>query len=328
MKILAFGEVMMRLNPIGFKKIVQTEQMDFSFTGTGLNILAGLAQNGYETIMLTTLPENNLGKAAAATIRKLGISDKEITYAGHHMGVYILELGYGDRPSEVTYLNRSHSAFNEFLLTEASIEKALEKIDVVHICGIALSTSMISRQNALKLVKKASQKGIKVCFDFNFRSTLNTNTDMEQLVVSYQEILQHAEIVFGSLRDLTDLLHITGESEEEIVEKFMTTYPIQMFAGTYRHQTGNEKYLQGFLYDLNQKILSEKLHYSVLDRIGTGDGYVAGVLTGIFEEWPLKKIVAFATHQGVLAHTTVGDSPVLSKEFVLQFMKNKQDVMR
>lgn len=113
MKILAFGEIMMRLNPSSFKTLTQIDSLDFSFTGTGLNILAGLAENGFVTSMLTALPDNNLGRAAAANIRKLNVLDQGIHYESNHLGIYILELGYGGRPSEVTYLDRAHSSFNE-----------------------------------------------------------------------------------------------------------------------------------------------------------------------------------------------------------------------
>lgn len=328
MKILAFGEVMMRLNPNGFKKMTQTDSMDFSFTGTGLNILAGLAQNGYDTTMLTALPDNNLGKTAAANIRKLNVSDRKISYSGNHLGIYILELGYGGRPSEVTYLDRAHSAFNEWEVSESDLEQALENVDLIHICGIALSTSAISRKNALTLAKKASEKGIEICFDFNFRASLNNEEGMTSLLAAYHEILPLVTISFGSLRDLKELLKIPGETEEDVVQTFMSNYGIRIFSGTYRHQEGNQKQLQGFVYQGNKKVVSDKITYEVWDRIGTGDAFVAGILTGLIEKWAFEKTVKYGVYNALLAHTTVGDSPVLSKEFVLNYMEKQVDVIR
>lgn len=328
MKILAFGEVMMRLNPTSFKKMIQTDSMDFSFTGTGLNILAGLAQNGYETVMLTALPENNLGATAAANIRKLNVSDQSIVYEGNHLGIYILELGFGGRPSEVTYLDRAHSSFNEWEATEDLFESALNGVDMLHICGIALSTSEKSRTNALKLAKKAYEKGVEICFDFNFRSSLNNEEGMTSLIAAYNEILPLVTIAFGSLRDLQELLQIPGETEEEVVQSFMTRYDIAIFSGTYRHQENNQKQLQGFIYQGKEKTVSDKILYEIWDRIGTGDAFVAGILTGLIEKWTFEKILKFGVYNAVLAHTTVGDSPVLSKEFVLECMEKQLDVIR
>ncbi|MGX7031587.1 sugar kinase [Vagococcus zengguangii] len=329
MKILAFGEVMMRLNPANFKKITQTDQLDMSFTGTGLNILAGLAVNGYQTSLLTALPANNLGRAASASVRKLGVNDQPLVFSGQHLGVYLLEMGYGGRPSEVTYLDRSQSAFNQVVLTDDVINQALVGIEMVHICGIALSTSIISRQNALRVARLAAAKKIPLCFDFNFRASLNTETDRESLRACYHEILSSASIVFGSLRDLTELLLISGEDDQAIVQKFMNDFDIKYFGGTIRHKTVEKSELQGYLYSGgNEVVVSDKVSYQTYDRIGTGDAYVSGILTGLIEQWTLQDTVNFATYNAALAHTTYGDSPVLSKEFVLNYIKNKIDVIR
>lgn len=88
MKILAFGEVMMRLTPPQYKLIQQTDNVDLSFTGTGVNILSSLAHFGYDTSMLTILPDNQVGRAAAGAIRSLGIKDEFVRYQGDHMGLY------------------------------------------------------------------------------------------------------------------------------------------------------------------------------------------------------------------------------------------------
>nr|SUY83493.1 carbohydrate kinase [Clostridioides difficile] len=111
MNILAFGEIMMRLSVPDYKFLTQTNELNYIITGTGLNILSGLKNFGYNTYMLTKLPNNNVGKASSANIRKLGVKDDFITYGGNHIGVYFLENGYGERPSEVTYLNRLNSSF-------------------------------------------------------------------------------------------------------------------------------------------------------------------------------------------------------------------------
>lgn len=328
MKILAFGEVMMRLNPSNYKKLIQTNQLDFSFTGTGLNILAGLSVNGYETSILTALPDNNLGRTASANIRKLGVRESHVQYSGQHMGTYLLELGFGKRPSEVTYLNRAHSSYNQFVFTDKMIETSLEGVKFVHVCGIALSTSECSRKNALRVAELANKKGIKVCFDFNFRSSLNEKAERERLIKAYKKILSNCSIVFGSLRDLTDLLAIKGANPEEIVHKFMSDYKLEIFAGTKRTTKDNQKYLSGYLYHHKEMVVSDAFSYQVLDRIGTGDAFVSGILTGLIEEWDLKTTINFATVSGALAHTTIGDSPLLDKAFILSQMSSEQEVIR
>ncbi|EGT5090103.1 sugar kinase, partial [Clostridioides difficile] len=191
MNILAFGEIMMRLSVPDYKFLTQTNELNYVITGTGLNILSGLKNFGYNTYMLTKLPNNNVGKASSANIRKLGVKDDFITYGGNHIGVYFLESGYGERPSEVTYLNRLNSSFCESKLQDYDINKCLEGMDVVHICGIAMQLTDSVKEIALELARKSYEKGIKVFFDFNFRQSLNPEKTYDDLVNDYKKMLPY-----------------------------------------------------------------------------------------------------------------------------------------
>ncbi|QQK08374.1 sugar kinase [Miniphocaeibacter halophilus] len=328
MNILAYGEVMMRLTAPFYRKLSQIENLEMSFTGTGVNLLSSLALNGYNTEILTTLPNNNVGKTAASAIRKLGISDKKISFSGNHIGVYFLELGYGKRPSEVTYLNRENSSFGESKLSEEDIIRALEGVNVVHICGIALSVSEITRKNAVLIAQLASSRGIKICFDFNYRPTLNSEKNKSKLIESYTKVLKCSDLVFGSIRDLRDLMGISGKDESEIIKKFKSQFNIEYFAGTKRHEIDGKKYIDGFIYNQEKYFISSKKEIEVLDRIGTGDAFAAGIITGILDKWDMDYTVEFAITCSELAHTTYGDSPVLDKDFVKNYMINKNDLIR
>lgn len=158
MKILAFGEVMMRLTPPEYKMIEQTNTLDLSFNGTGVNILSGLARFGYDASLITQLPDNHVGKAASGFLRRLRIDDSMIGYNGDHIGLYFLEMGYGNRPSQVTYLNRLNSSFGESTMKDYDIDAAVEMSDIIHICGITLSLGEGTREAAVELAKKAHNK--------------------------------------------------------------------------------------------------------------------------------------------------------------------------
>lgn len=328
MNILAYGEVMLRLNPPLYKTLMQTETLDMYYTGSGLNVMAGMIQNGFNAELLTVLPDNNLGKAAAAAVRRLGISSEALIFEGNHLGIYMLEMGYANRPSEVTYLNRTESAFNQHLLSDEQMDAALKDVDMLHICGIALSTSEQSRKNALRLAEKAASRHISVCFDFNFRSSLNTDDERAELLAAYKTVLHHAEIVFGSTRDLKELLDISGKTADEVAARFMSEYQVSRFAGTIRGQDKQAKTIKGFLYENGTQFMSAERQVHILDRIGTGDAFAAGILTGLLEQWDGQQTVDYATACGELAHTTLGDSPVLSREFVLDYMASPTDVKR
>ena len=151
---------------------------------------------------------------------------------------------------------------NKYNKTQIKKEFGIEENDtryiLGYICRIDLPTSELSRQNALALAKKAYEKEIAICFDFNFCSSLNDEEGMASLVATYNIILPWVTIAFGSLRDLKELLKIAVESEEAIVESCMLKYNISVFAGTYRHQNNHQKQLQGFIYQGSEKMVIRK----------------------------------------------------------------------
>lgn len=319
MKLLAIGEVMMRLTPPNYQLIEQTSTVDLSFSGTGLNILSGLARNNVSTSILTGLPNNAVGKSGAAFIRKLGVNDQWVHFSGNHIGTYFLELGYGNRASQVTYLNRDASSFCQEEIPKKSLQESIAQHDIIHVCGIALSTSQVSRKLILDAVEIASKQGKKIVFDFNYRPSLNQQTDHHQLLQDYRFILKHSFMVFGSPRDIKNVFDTNEEDSDTLVEQLFLKYPaIKWFSGT-RRNTPNT--LQGFIYKQEAKVMSQEKNLSIFDRIGTGDAYAAGVLLGFLRNWPLQETVDFATACGELAHTTYGDSPLLDEKFIRKYME-------
>lgn len=330
MKVAAFGEVMLRLTPPEFLLLEQTRSLRMEYTGTGVNIMSNLAHFGVESYLVTTLPDNRIGGAARANLRQLGIRDTFIQQKHQHLGTYFAEMGYGVRPTQVTYQNRHSSSFGVSDETEYDFTELLETVDLVHICGISLSLTDETRRAAQSLAKQASEMGIKVCFDFNFRPSLNTEENKVQLMkAQYEEILPFCDIVFGSKRDLTDLLKLSlnkelteQEQERELIQRFINQYDIQWFAGTRRSQADSVKEIVGILHTKDQVVESQPRVISILDRIGTGDAYAAGLLLGYCEEWPLKDTVEFATVNAAVSHTIQGDVPLTTKDQIQQIMND------
>lgn len=322
MNILAIGEVMMRLTPPSHKMIEQATTLDLSFSGTGLNILSGLSRNQVNTSILTGLPDNAVGLAAASFIRKLGVSDEWIHFSGNHIGTYFLEQGYGSRPSQVTYLNRDASSFCQEEIPHSLIESAIDAHDIIHVCGIALSTSTVSRKLILDAVDLAYTKNKKIMFDFNYRPSLNEGVDYKQLLEDYCFILERSYLVFGSSRDIGNLYGSTDESEEKLIETFFKDFSqVNWFSGTKR---GSKDTLKGVIHTRDSMVESTARELSIFDRIGTGDAFAAGLILGNLREWSLQESVDFATSCAELAHTTFGDSPVLNEAFVKQYMEQPE----
>jgi len=328
MKILSFGEIMVRLTPPNYLLLEQCGQLNMEFVGTGVNILSALARFGYKTSIFSAVPENNLGKAAKANIRKLGINDDFIYFNGNHMGSFFVELGYGNRPTEVTYQNRINSSFcmNDF--SEYNFENVIKDIDIVHICGINLSLTQTTRNSAIKLAEIAHKHDKTVAFDFNYRPSLNTQTTTTKMREYYQEILQYSDIVFGSQRDITDLLGIQADETlsprdklEKLCREFVDTYKIKIFTGTIRTKGKDEK-IAGFAFRNNILTISTAHEITILDRIGAGDAYASGIIHGFLQQWETEKMVDFATVNCVLAHATYGDVPMLYQNQIENYIAN------
>jgi 2-dehydro-3-deoxygluconokinase len=332
-KILAFGEVMLRIGVTNYQLLEQTHDARLSFTGTGLNVLSGLAHLDHETFLLTQLPANRVGEAAKSDIRKLGISDECVKLAGQHIGIYILEQGFGNRPSEVTYLDRLNSSFNQSTWTEAELEQAVQQVDLVHVCGIGLLLTTTIRETIFTLLKLAKKWQKQVCFDFNFRPALNRNQNMVWVREMYEQALRYCDVVIGAQRDLEEILllndHESHYNFEDLTQHFLEKFDIQFFAGTKRSVVNNQRFLKGFVASKQGFFETKDYPVYVFDRIGTGDAYTAGLLDGILRAEPEADIVAFATASAILAHTTLGDSPVMSRKHIQNFLENENlDVLR
>lgn len=333
MKILAFGEVMMRLMPSNYKKLQQVDSLEYLFTGTGVNVLSGLHQMGEEVYLTTVLPNNAVGKAACSKLQMLGINDSFIQYKGDHIGIYILETGFGKRASQVTYLNRKDSSFGLSTITDYNFS-CLEEMDALCICGISLAISKNLREVTLQFIREAKKRNIKVIFDCNFRSSLWNEEDRHNVKDIYQEVLYQADIVFAGYKDATLLLEMEVDSSLTIKEQTISLlqqmckkYTIDTVFGTTRFHE-EKQYLQGYQITKDSATFSKKHVLDIYDRVGGGDGFASGAIYGYLHKLPKQELVEYATMSGVLAHTTYGDSPIVSKEEILEAMLENNDIKR
>lgn len=324
MKIVAFGEVMMRLMCEQYKLLNQSDVFHAQYTGTGVNICSGLSQMGQDCYIATTLPDNHVGKAAAGALRKLGIHDDFISYKGNHIGIYFLEQGIGNRASYVTYLNRKDSAFGLSNVADYDIDALLCGMDALHICGIALAMSEHSRQCALAFAKAAKQKGIKVLFDCNYRPSLWEGSEQDPHRI-YQEMASLSDVLFASEKDAEQLGIAVNRDPESILADIRQTFGVDVVFGTKR----NDDTYCGYLVDQHGYVESKRYPLTIYDRIGGGDAFAAGAIYGYFHLRDRLDRIDFATVAGVLGHTTYGDSFVLTLSDIERFRKfGPEDIIR
>lgn len=335
MKILAFGEVMMRMMPPNYKTLTQTDTLEFLFTGTGMNILSGLYQMGDQGYLATRLPDNSVGKAASAHMRKLGIHDDYVNYGDNHIGIYFLEQGIGNRASQVTYLNRKDSSFGLSQVSDYDFD-CLNDMDALHICGISLALNDRLRDIAFSFAKEAKKRNVKVIFDCNFRPSLWIHSNNDQIKRIYEEMFYLADMVFAGIKDAKLLLQKTVDESlpfdqqlSYIFQSICREYHIEAIFGTIRNMKSSQQYLSGYMVQKDSFIKSQEYELTVYDRVGGGDGFAAGAIHGYFHHMEQQELIEYATCSGVLAHTTYGDSPILHKDNIIDFIKHgKIDIKR
>ncbi|KON69049.1 2-dehydro-3-deoxygluconokinase [Peribacillus butanolivorans] len=334
-QIVAFGEVMMRLQVPGYELLTQANTLQYSFSGTGVNVASAMTKLGHDGYLVTKLPDNPLGDAAISSLQRLGISRNFITRGGKYLGMYFLENGFGQRTSRVTYSNRLESSFNTASLSDYDIEVIAENTDIIHFCGITLAMADNVRESMKVLARKVKEKGGIVCFDCNYRPSL-WEGGYNKAKSHYEEMLALSDIVMMNEKDAIYILGMeaasTSREEQlrELIPKVAKTFNIHSIAGTHRSiNSDNTHSLRGYMYKDQTFYFSENNSFSVYDRIGAGDAYTSGILHGELAGFSPEKTVRFAAAAGMLACTIVGDTPMSTENEILSAMAGEmEDIKR
>ncbi|MEF2964896.1 sugar kinase [Paenibacillus sp. M1] len=327
--VAAFGEVMMRLAVPGYDLLSQASSLNYSFSGTGVNVASALSRFGHTGLLVTRLPQNPLGEAAAAYLRKLGIGSDFVQRGGSYLGLYFLENGFGARPSRVTYSNRLESSFNTAPEGAYDYAAIADKVDAVHFCGITLAMNDGVRAHMKALAQAVKARGGTVIFDCNYRPSLWGEQGYAAAKPHYEEMLALADIVFMNEKDamLTLGMHTAAKERDEqlaeLIPLVAERYGIRAIAGTHREIHGDNSHsLRGFLYKDGKLVRSKRLTFSVYDRIGAGDAFASGIIHGELERFEAERTVNFAAAAGMLAHTVAGDTPMASEQDVLRAVES------
>jgi len=335
-KVAAFSEVMMRLEVPRYATLSQSDSLNYSFSGTGVNVGSALSRFGHTSHMITVLPSNPLGEAAITYLRRLGLNTNYVARGGRYVGSYFLEHGFGARPSRVTYTDRWGSSFNTAQFDTVMFAKAAAEIDALHLCGITLAMNENVRVAMKQLATAVKTAGKNVIFDCNYRPTLWGEDGYRLARPHYEELLQLADIVFMNERDAMHVLDMpTSEHDraaqlQELIPQVAEKYKLRTIAGT--HRTINDDHthtLRGYLYKGGQFYFSSVLTFAVYDRVGAGDAYASGIIHGELTGLEPAHAVEFAAYSAMLAHTVAGDTPLATEQEVLDAMQNSaRDVSR
>lgn len=326
-RIVCFGELLMRLTAPGRELLLQTPRLEVNFGGAEANVAASLATLGHDAAMVSTLPDNGIGRACAGELRRLGVDTRGIRYQSGRMGLYFLAVGALQRPSDILY-DRADSAFVNAPADAYDWPSLLQGASWLHICGITPAVSHESGQAALAAVRSARELGVRVSYDCNYRAKLWAGR-AEQAPAILQELASQADLLFGNDRDIALMLGVPF-AQEQAQERFKAAAAVaferwptlQYMAATQRkHHTVDDQELAAMLATRGQFFSTHSWALNgIVDRIGGGDAFAAGLLHGLITGMDPQKAIDFAVAAGCLKHSVPGDANLLTESDMLSFM--------
>jgi len=326
-KYLTFGEIMLRLKPPHGERFFQSPLLEATFGGGEANVAVGLARFGLNVAYVSVIPNNAIGDACVRELKRQGVDTSLMIRKGNRLGIYFLEDGANQRPSIVIY-DRSYSAIAEARPGDISWDKVFDEVSWFHITGITPAISLTASELSLEAVKKAREKGITISCDLNFRKNLWKYGKSAPEVMG--ELVKYVDIALGNEEDCQKSLGVkvkidveSGELQipqyQELTDKIFDLYPnLQKIAITLRESHSAD--YNGWSAVLNNRkefLISKKYEiHNIVDRVGTGDTFAAGLIYGINNLNSDKEALEFAAAASCLMHSIPGDLPLLSIEEV------------
>lgn len=318
MKVVSFGEIMLRLSPDGYYKLFQKPELNTSFCGAEANVAVALSNFGDEAEFVTALPDNDIGRAACRELMRYGVKTDNIVYTGDRLGVFFAEKGASQRPSKVIY-DRKNSAIASADSSSFDWEKIFDGADWFHITGItpALSDSLaIISVDAVKAAKKA---GLTVSCDINYRSKLWSAEKARPVmteIMKYVDVCigneEDAEIVFGIKAGATDVTkgQLDTDGYKKSLQTVAETFGCKIVAYSQRKSySASDNGWSGIIYDDEKKQVYTSAQYDIriTDRIGGGDAFASGLIYALHNNISPANAIETAAAAGCLDQTLEGD---------------------
>ncbi|OYY91013.1 MAG: 2-keto-3-deoxygluconate kinase [Sphingomonas sp. 28-66-16] len=333
-RFLAFGEIMLRLSPPGRELLMQTPKLDVWVAGAEANVATALARLGHDVGFASAVPDNDLGRSAIATLRGHGIDTSGIQRRGERMGLYFVTSGAGMRATEVIY-DRAHSSFAQTPAADWDWDTLLTNVDRLHLSGITPALGPISAEAALIAAQAASARGVAVSFDGNFRAKLWERWDSNPRAILH-EMVAHADLLFGNHRDIALLLGRDFSSEgegrrREAADAAFAAFPgLATIASTARHVEDADRHRLSARIDTRAGTAQteEVVLAGIVDRIGGGDAFAAGVLHALRSGGGPEEAARTGLALAALKHSLPGDASLFRQVDIDAYLAGGLDVRR
>lgn len=325
-KIVTFGEIMLRLKSPAKERLFQSGMLESVFGGSEANVAVSLAIFGKESEYVTALPDNDIGRAVISSLSYYGVNVNSVNKEGR-LGIYFLEDGACQRPSKVIY-DRNQSCLAVTPSSEYDWNSIMTDATWFHLSGVTPAVSQIAADCAFDAIKTAKQMGATVSLDLNYRKKLWKYGKSASQVMT--ELAKMADVIIANEEDIQSCLGIslrnfntTTESYRDLCQQVKKQYPnVKIVAVTLRHSysadkngwstvmLGTEKFYESTRYEIE----------NIVERVGAGDSFAAGLIYGLTEFNDEQKSLEFATAASCLKHSICGDFNLSTKDEVIALM--------
>lgn len=329
-KIVTLGEIMLRLSPAGNYRFVQSESFQIFPGGGEANVAVSLANYGHTACFVSKLPSHEIGQIAVNALRRYGVKTEYISRGGDRVGLYYAETGASMRPSKVIY-DRAHSAIAEADISDFDFDKIMEDADWFHWSGITPAISDKAAEIVRAACEAAKRHGVTVSVDLNFRKKLWTS---EKAISVMRPLMQYVDVCIGNEEDANMCLgykpdadveggKTDAEGYYEIFKGMMKEFGFKYVVSTLRESySASHNGWKALIYD--GKTFYESKHYDInpiIDRVGGGDSFSAGLIHGLLSYKDQAKALEFAVAASALKHTIPGDFNLVSTSEVESLAK-------
>ena len=320
-KVITFGEIMMRLNPEGYRRFVQADRFEASYAGGEANVAVGLAQFGMDAAFVSKVPAHEIGQCAVNELRRFGVDTSLILRGGDRLGLYYVEKGASQRASKVIY-DRAGSAIAKAAVSEFDWDAIFENASWFHWTGITPALGGELPDICLEACKAAKAHGVTISCDLNFRKKLWTSAQANAVMsklMPYVDVCianeEDAKDVFGIAASGTDIAagKLSREGYRSVAEQLCARFGFKAVAITLRGSiSASDNDWAAMLYTGGETYFSPTYHIRIVDRVGGGDSFGAGLIYAMLNGKAPQGTVNFAVAASCLKHSIEHDFDLVS----------------
>lgn len=320
-KFITFGEIMMRLNPEGYRRFVQADRFEASYAGGEANVAVGLAQFGMDAAFVSKVPAHEIGQCAVNELRRFGVDTSLILRGGDRLGLYYVEKGASQRASKVIY-DRAGSAIAKAAVSEFDWDAIFENVAWFHWTGITPALGGELPEICLEACKAAKAHGVTISCDLNFRKKLWTSAQANAVMsklMPYVDVCianeEDAKDVFGIAASGTDIAagKLSREGYRSVAEQLCAHFGFKAVAITLRGSiSASDNDWAAMLYTGGEAYFSPTYHIRIVDRVGGGDSFGAGLIYAMLNGKSPQDTVNFAVAASCLKHSIEHDFDLVS----------------